>query len=118
MKRAIEFETAVALDRNNAHALLGLGQTLMFLGRPADGIPEIESSLRLDPRDPNIAFGHWSLGSCHLLLGHMDKAADLLRKGARRKPAGLLLPHLSRRRARSSRRHRRGARCADGSDPA
>jgi TolB-like protein/DNA-binding winged helix-turn-helix (wHTH) protein/Tfp pilus assembly protein PilF len=76
----IEFETAVALDRNNAHALLGLGQALMFLGRPADGIPAIENSLRLDPLDPNIAFGHWSLGSCHLLLGHVDKAADLLRR--------------------------------------
>ena len=71
----VEFETAVALDRNNAHALLGLGQVLMFLGRPADGIPEIEGSLRLDPRDPNIAFGHWSLGSCHLLLGHLDRAS-------------------------------------------
>jgi TolB-like protein/DNA-binding winged helix-turn-helix (wHTH) protein/Tfp pilus assembly protein PilF len=82
----IEFEMAVALDRNNAHALLGLGQTLMFLGRPADGIPAIENSLRLDPRDPNIAFGHWSLGSCHLLLGHMDKAADLLRRARAENP--------------------------------
>ena len=27
----IEFATAIALDRNNAHAMLGLGQTLMFL---------------------------------------------------------------------------------------
>jgi adenylate cyclase len=82
----VEFETAIALDRNNAHAMLGLGQTLMFLGRPADGIPEIESSLRLDPRDPNIAFGHWSLGSCHLLLGHLDKAADLLRQARAENP--------------------------------
>jgi TolB-like protein/DNA-binding winged helix-turn-helix (wHTH) protein/Tfp pilus assembly protein PilF len=82
----VEFETAIALDRNNAHAMLGLGQTLMFLGRPADGIPEIERSLRLDPRDPNIAFGHWSLGSCHLLLGHLDKAADLLRQARAENP--------------------------------
>ena len=82
----VEFATAIALDRNNAHAMLGLGQTLMFLGRPADGIAEIESSLRLDPRDPNIAFGHWSLGSCHLLLGHLDKAADLLRQARAENP--------------------------------
>ncbi len=76
----IEYETAVAIDRNNAHALLGLGQTLMFLGRPEDGIAAIEGSIRLDPRDPNTAFGDWSLGACHLLLGHTDEAADLLRK--------------------------------------
>ncbi len=82
----IEFETAIAFDRNNAHAMLGLGQTLMFLGRPADGIPPIENSMRLDPRDPNIAFGHWSLGSCQLLLGHIDKAADLLRTARAENP--------------------------------
>ncbi|HEY2620673.1 MAG TPA: winged helix-turn-helix domain-containing protein [Acetobacteraceae bacterium] len=82
----IEFETAIALDRNNAHAMLGLGQTLMFLGRPADGIPPIENSMRLDPRDPNIAFGHWSLGACQLLLGHIDKAADLLRTARAENP--------------------------------
>jgi tetratricopeptide (TPR) repeat protein len=34
----IEFEAAIALDRNDAHALLSLGQTLMFLGRPEAGI--------------------------------------------------------------------------------
>jgi TolB-like protein/DNA-binding winged helix-turn-helix (wHTH) protein/cytochrome c-type biogenesis protein CcmH/NrfG len=82
----IEFETAIVLDRNNAHAMLGLGQTLMFLGRPADGIPPIENSMRLDPRDPNIAFGHWSLGSCQLLLGRIDKAVDLLRTARAENP--------------------------------
>jgi adenylate cyclase len=74
----IELESAVALARNNAHALLQLGETLMFLGRPADAIPEIEHSMRLNPRDPNAAFGDWALGTCHLLLGHTDEAADLL----------------------------------------
>ena len=75
---ASSLKSAVALDRNNAHALLQLGETLMFLGRPADAIPEIEHSIRLNPRDPNAAFGDWALGTCHLLLGHTDEAADLL----------------------------------------
>ncbi len=74
----IELDRAVALDRNNAHALLQLGETLMFLGRPADAIPMIENSIRLDPRDPNAAFGDWALGACQLLLGHADPAAELL----------------------------------------
>ncbi len=82
----IGYETAVAMDRNNAHALLGLGQTLMFLGRPADGLPAIETALRVNPRDPNIAFVHWSLGTCHLLLGHVDTATDLLRKARAENP--------------------------------
>jgi len=82
----IELEHAVALDRNNAHALLQLGETLMFLGQPADGIPAIESSIRLDPRDPNAAFGDWALGTCELLLGHEDKAAELLLRARAENP--------------------------------
>jgi Tfp pilus assembly protein PilF len=35
----IEFETATALDRNNADAYFHLGMLLMWLGRPEEGIP-------------------------------------------------------------------------------
>jgi hypothetical protein len=45
------------------------GQTLMFLGRPEEGIPHIEKAIRLNPRDPNIARPYAILGNCHLLLG-------------------------------------------------
>ena len=53
---------------------------LMFMGRPADGIPLFETSIRLNPSDPDAAFGDWALGTCQLLLGHTDRAVDLLRK--------------------------------------
>jgi TolB-like protein/DNA-binding winged helix-turn-helix (wHTH) protein/Flp pilus assembly protein TadD len=82
----IEFETAVALDRNDAHAWLGLGQTLMFLGLPEAGVADIEKAMRLDPLNPNAAFSHWSLGTCHLLLGHLGEASDLLRKARAENP--------------------------------
>jgi TolB-like protein/DNA-binding winged helix-turn-helix (wHTH) protein/Flp pilus assembly protein TadD len=82
----IEFETAIALDRNDAHAWLGLGQTLMFLGRPEEGIADIENATRLDPLNPNAAFAHWALGTCHLLLGHINEASDLLRKARAENP--------------------------------
>jgi Tfp pilus assembly protein PilF len=54
----IEFETAIALDRNFANAYRHLGITLMHLGEPDAGIPYIERAIRLNPRDPNVA---WSL---------------------------------------------------------
>jgi adenylate cyclase len=82
----IEFETAVELDHNNAHALLGLGQTLIFLGRPADAVAPSEKAIRLDPRSPNAAFGDWTLGTCHLLLGDVEQATDLLRKARAKDP--------------------------------
>jgi len=38
----IEFETAIALDRNNARAIFQLGQTMVWLGQPEAGIPFLE----------------------------------------------------------------------------
>jgi adenylate cyclase len=74
-----ELETAVALDRNDAIAFFELGVTLMYLGQPELGIPHVEKSIRLSPRDPNLGAFLWGLGSCHLLLEHVDHAIDLLR---------------------------------------
>ena len=58
----MEFETTIALDRNHARSFFRLGQTLMFLGRPEEGIPHIEKAIRLNPRDPNIARPYAILG--------------------------------------------------------
>ena len=87
-----ELEAAVALDHNNAQALSSLGQVLRFLGRPEAGIPPNEQAIQLNPRDPNIAQYYRELGSCHLLLGHVDQAIDLLRKAIAANP-GLWYSH-------------------------
>ena len=76
----IEFETAIALDRNFANAYRHLGITLMHLGDPDAAIPLIDKAIRLNPRDPNVAGHYWALGACHLLLGLADQATDLLRR--------------------------------------
>lgn len=82
----IELETAIALDRNDAIAFFQLGVTLMYLGRPEVAISHIEKSIRLNPRDPNLGGYCWALGSCHLLLGHVDQAIDLLRTARAQNP--------------------------------
>jgi TolB-like protein/class 3 adenylate cyclase len=58
-----EFETAIALDPNDARASYQLGVTLMFLGRPEAGIPYLRKAIRLDPNDP---------GCDHPVLGLRD----------------------------------------------
>jgi TolB-like protein len=40
----IEFETAIALDRNNPRALFQLGLTLSYLGQPGPAIPYIDKT--------------------------------------------------------------------------
>jgi adenylate cyclase len=74
----LELEAAVALDRNNARALHQLGHTLRYLGEPDAAIPHIEKAIRLNPRDPFVAHYYYALGSCHLFLGHVDLALELL----------------------------------------
>jgi len=81
-----EMEAAVALDRNNAWGAKGLGQVLMYLGRPETGIPHIEKAIRLNPFDPNIAIFYFQLGQCHLLLGHVDEAIASLGKARTANP--------------------------------
>jgi tetratricopeptide (TPR) repeat protein len=82
----VEFETAIALDGNDAGAFFQLGLTLMFLGRPEAAISYIEKALRLNPYDPNAASRYWALGSCHLFLGDIDRALGLLIKARAENP--------------------------------
>jgi adenylate cyclase len=88
-----EYETAIALDHNNARAFYQLGVTLMYLGQPEAAIPRIEKAIRLNPHDANISTLYWALGTCHLLLGHEDEAIDLLTM-ARAANTRLWFPHL------------------------
>ena len=82
----IEFETAIALDRNNTMTFRNLGLTLMQMGKPEEAIPYIEKSIRLSPHAPDIANNYGALGGCHLLLGHLDEAIELLRKARASNP--------------------------------
>jgi Amidohydrolase/Tetratricopeptide repeat len=75
-----EWETAIALDRNNTSALRQLGVTLMHLGRPEEAIPIIEKGIRLSPYDAGTPGTYQVLGLCHLLLGHVETAIELFRK--------------------------------------
>jgi tetratricopeptide (TPR) repeat protein len=47
----MEFEAAIALDRNNARAYFNLGQTLLFLGQPEVALSHVDKALRLNPHE-------------------------------------------------------------------
>jgi tetratricopeptide (TPR) repeat protein len=81
-----ETEAALALDRNNWRAVVSLGQTLNWLGRPQEGIPYLENAIQLNPHEPDIGIPYFTLGHCHLLLGHVDQAIDLFRKASAASP--------------------------------
>jgi class 3 adenylate cyclase/TolB-like protein/Flp pilus assembly protein TadD len=77
----IEFENAIALDRNNIRAVNQLAITLIYLGRPEAAIPHLHKVLQLDPRYQNAFYRFFWAGYCHLLLDRLDEAIDFFRKG-------------------------------------
>jgi adenylate cyclase len=82
----IELETGITLDPNHTVAVRNLGLTLIQMGRPEEAIPYIEKSIRLSPHDPTVGNNYGALGSCYLLLGHLDQAIEFLRKARTAKP--------------------------------
>jgi tetratricopeptide (TPR) repeat protein len=75
-----EFEQALALDRNLAHAHGLIGQAKIFLGRGADTEAHIQEALRLSPRD--IQAFKWMLyvGIAKLQLNADAEAVSWLRR--------------------------------------
>jgi len=88
-----EFETAVSLDPTNARAQFHLGEMRLFLGEPEAGIAPLEQAIRLAPEGPNLAIAYWALGTCHLLLGQVEQAIDLLQTARAANPR-LWVPYL------------------------
>jgi tetratricopeptide (TPR) repeat protein len=87
-------QTAIALDRNGTGALFQMGMVLTNLGRPVEATPQIEKSIQLNPRAVALATRLYALGYAHLMLGHVDKAINLLRQ-ARAENLGLFYVHFA-----------------------
>jgi adenylate cyclase len=75
----VEQEVAIQLSPNFSEAIGQLGVTLICLGYPEGGIPLIEETLRLSPRNFTAPLYHCCLGLCHILLGNIEDALTSLR---------------------------------------
>jgi TolB-like protein/DNA-binding SARP family transcriptional activator len=68
------------LNPSFAQAYFGLGQALLWAGRPAEALPNVERALRLSPRDP-LASMFLTLGSfCHFYMDDHGAAEDYARR--------------------------------------
>ena len=95
-----EAEAAIADDPNNASAHAAAGYWKMFVGRAEDGVADLETAVRLSPRDP--AAPYWRLFLCrlHTHLAQWEKAIELVQQGGRGRRAGMGRAQRSRRRLR------------------
>jgi TolB-like protein/DNA-binding winged helix-turn-helix (wHTH) protein/Flp pilus assembly protein TadD len=69
-----ELETVLAANPNSGLALFYIGVCNTETGSISKAILPLEQSIRLDPRDPRIAYRYDWLGLAHLGLSHTDQA--------------------------------------------
>jgi tetratricopeptide (TPR) repeat protein len=91
---AIEYETAIAFDRNLANAYAWLGRCRLHIGSVDEVILPTEYAIRLSPRDRNLPPWYWAIGAVHLLKAHTDEAVRWFEK-ARSAHVGLHYIHAS-----------------------
>ena len=69
-----EFETAIALDPNNANAHAFAGFLKVFFGRAEDGFAGVETAFRLSPRDPSAPWWQFYMCVLHNHLAQWEQA--------------------------------------------
>ncbi|GGJ04230.1 winged helix-turn-helix domain-containing tetratricopeptide repeat protein [Neoroseomonas lacus] len=84
---------AVALNPSFAQAHYALGCTMIWSGRPRDGIVHIDRAVELSPRDPHLSSFHAARALAHIDLGELDEAVDDARR-ATRVPNAKSWPHM------------------------
>jgi tetratricopeptide (TPR) repeat protein len=75
----VEWETAIALEPNNAWVIRQFGHTMLFQGKPETALPYLEKAIRLDPRSSFISIVYSELRRCHIFLGRTEEGIALLR---------------------------------------
>ena len=71
-----ELDVAIENDRNFAAAYNQRGVAHTLLGRAKEAIPEIETALRLSPRDPSRNAWEFDMCNAYALLAEWEKAVE------------------------------------------
>jgi adenylate cyclase len=90
----LEYETAIAFDRNLANAYAWLGRCKLVTGSVDGVISLTEHAIRLSPYDRQLGSWYWQIGAIHLLQARTDEAIAWLER-ARGAYAGFHFVHAS-----------------------
>ena len=84
-----EFETALALDRNQVWALHFLAQCKLLTGSLEEAIALEQQGIRLSPREPRSGWRYMVIGTVHLLQSRIDDAIVWLERARSDLPAAV-----------------------------
>ena len=71
---AEQYRTDIEIDHNASGSYASLGECLTALGRPAEAIPLMEKSIRLNPRDPHMSYKYMNLMEAYFALKNYPEA--------------------------------------------
>ena len=89
-----EFRKAIACCPSNPHASFSLGNQLDIVGESAQGLPLLESAVRLNPNNPRGHFHHCGLARAYITARRYGEARELLSRVIGRTPADPYANHL------------------------
>jgi len=81
-----EYETVLAINRNDAHALDFLADCKLLRGSIEEVITLEEQAIRLSPRDSGSGYFYFRIGQAHLLQSRTDEAILWLERAQRALP--------------------------------
>lgn len=81
-----EFTATIEHSPNFARAHAQRGNELIYLGRPREGIAEVEKAIALSPNSPSLGMFQWIIGRAKFVLGEDAEAVEWLRKSVRSWP--------------------------------
>jgi TolB-like protein len=81
-----EYETVLAINRNDTDALDFLADCKLLRGSMEDVIPLEEQAIRLSPRDPRSGYFYFRIGQAQLLQSRTDEAVLWLERARRAVP--------------------------------
>jgi tetratricopeptide (TPR) repeat protein len=82
----VEYETALASNRNWASALANIGRCKIYVGPIEEAPPLEEQAIRLSPLDPQIGVWYFRIGQAHLAQSRIDEAIVWLEKARSANP--------------------------------
>jgi adenylate cyclase len=83
----IEYETALASNRNWVGALALIGRLKIYTGMTDEAIALVEQAIRLSPRDPYIGNFYFRIGEATLLQSRIDEAIGWFQRARSANPA-------------------------------
>jgi adenylate cyclase len=81
-----EAQRALTISPNSASAHRALGTTLIFAGKPREGLAALETTIRLDPRDPLLAWHLNRMAIGHYFAHNYEAAVETARRVVRLYP--------------------------------